>query len=121
VRAAAWKWPIVPFNPDDPNDPDAAPQPGQGPQPLPGPNPAPGPGPLPGPTPNPAPPNPSGGKSTGEILIAAYQELGEFSAEDVEQKTGLSMTVVTGHIGQMIRYGRVQKTGKDQFRWVGQA
>ncbi|HVC08910.1 MAG TPA: hypothetical protein VNH15_03110, partial [Elusimicrobiota bacterium] len=42
VRAAAWKWPIVPFNPDDPNDPDAAPQPGQGPQPLPGPNPAPG-------------------------------------------------------------------------------
>ncbi|MDE1977092.1 MAG: hypothetical protein KGI84_07535, partial [Elusimicrobia bacterium] len=37
------KWPIVPYDENNPNDPDAPPQPAPAPGPQPGPNPAPGP------------------------------------------------------------------------------
>jgi len=115
-------WPMPPAWEDVP---DAPPQPGQGPTPLPGPTPAPLPGP--GPTPNPAPPNPdtndgpegNGRSSSGPILLAAYKNLGVFSIEDVEQATGLTLPVIKGHLGQMVRWGHVQKEPGGKFRWLG--
>ncbi|MDE2313579.1 MAG: hypothetical protein KGL04_05345 [Elusimicrobia bacterium] len=104
VKIAGAVWPIVPFDPDNPNDPDAPPQP------------SPAPGPQPGPNPEPAP---SPQDDAGTRLIEAYEELGEFTAEDVEQKTNLPMRAIRGHIGQMIRYGKIQKISPDHYRWTG--
>ncbi|HVA65907.1 MAG TPA: hypothetical protein VNK24_03150 [Elusimicrobiota bacterium] len=115
-------WPIVPFDPDDPNDPDAPPQPAPGPEPLPGPGPAPLPGPTPNPTPDPGDddgPEGNGRSSSGPILLAAYKNLGVFSIEDVARATGLTLPVIKGHLGQMVRWGHVQKEPGGKFRWLG--
>ncbi|HVC09692.1 MAG TPA: hypothetical protein VNH15_07125 [Elusimicrobiota bacterium] len=71
--------------------------------------------------PNRQPPNPE----TVERALAFCRARGSFIFREVQTHFNFGrdelVAVVTGHIGQMIRYGRVQKTGKDQFRWVGQA
>ena len=111
VRIAGAVWPIVPFDPDDPNDPDADP-PQPGPQPLPGPNPA--PGPLPGPTPTPTP-----GQDDHARFAAACQRLGTFRAEDLVRDQGCSIHVAGGWIGQFIKEGLIRKGPDGRYQWIG--
>ncbi|MDE1977337.1 MAG: hypothetical protein KGI84_08790 [Elusimicrobia bacterium] len=77
VKAAAWKWPITPFDPDDPNDPDAPPQPA----------PTPGPAPLPGPDPS---PDPNDVQAQRTKVLSYVQANGKITTAQCEELLGFS-------------------------------
>jgi hypothetical protein len=67
---------------------------------------------------------PSGGSAhegdddAAQAVITACQKLKDFAAKDVVLETGLSLPVVGGHLGRLVRDGRVSKKGT-RFHWLG--
>jgi hypothetical protein len=59
-----------------------------------------------------------GDDDAAQAVIAACQKLKDFAAKDVARETGLSLPVVNGHLGRLVRDGRVRKSG-NRFQWIG--
>jgi predicted ArsR family transcriptional regulator len=72
-------------------------------------------------------PVPDGGGETlpddapdpADQVTEACQRRGTFTAEQIAEDTGLTLSAAQGHIGWLVKAGLVQKQGKDVYQWIG--